>query len=178
MVTRTSCVVCQKAGTDMTYHRFPANKKLKKIWISRVPRKDWKWSPSSRLCSAHFIPSDYKKGTTDTNKRRMKVSIKKRLLNSFALPSVWPCSSAHTIKQVAKPRPTTMAEAEQRAEIDAANDLANDTIIDLETLKQTPINMPHGVQMILEVSVVSFIKICTADKPRIEYCLLIRESLS
>ena len=83
MVTRKSCCVCQKAGDEVTYHRFPANPSLKKIWVSRVPLKNWQWKSSSRLCSNHFLPSDYKDQSSDSNKRREKPCIKKKLLRTF-----------------------------------------------------------------------------------------------
>ncbi|XP_049524950.1 uncharacterized protein LOC119455002 [Dermacentor silvarum] len=36
-------------------HRFPADADLKRQWVAAVNRKDFVPSPSSRLCSAHFV---------------------------------------------------------------------------------------------------------------------------
>lgn len=36
-------------------HRFPADADLKRQWVAAVNRKDFVPSPSSRVCSAHFV---------------------------------------------------------------------------------------------------------------------------
>ena len=180
MVTRKSCCVCQKAGDEVTYHRFPANPSLKKIWVSRVPLKNWQWKSSSRLCSNHFLPSDYKDESSDSNKRREKPCIKKKLLKAAALPSVWPSTTIHTMKKVPTQRPTSHAGAEQRAMSDAEKFNKVDAIQSFECLKDGKINVPDGVRVIIADSHIAFMKmeLRMNETPRIDYCLLVYPCLS
>ena len=62
--------------TKIIFHRFPKNKTLRNQWISKCFRKD-RFNPSNaRICSQHFLDSDYIQ-----NSKRAKLS-------SSAIPSV------------------------------------------------------------------------------------------
>ena len=157
MVTRTSCVVCRKAGDNVTFHQFPTNPVLKKIWISRLPLKDFKLRESSRLCSKHFIASDYKQESTDSNKRRKKTCLSRKVLKLTALPSVWPSTTAQTLKKVPAPRPTSHASAEERARRDAEEKRKIDMIKDFASLRNANIAVPDGVKVIIEDSQIAYL---------------------
>ena len=66
------CVYCDASDDDVSYHAFPADQKIHKIWVSRVPKKNWTIKSSSTLCGKHFLPSDYNGHSTDSNKARKK----------------------------------------------------------------------------------------------------------
>lgn len=49
----------KKCGENIMFFRFPKDGKIKKEWIRKCYRKD-KWDPENkRICSKHFLPSDF-----------------------------------------------------------------------------------------------------------------------
>ncbi|XP_067013892.2 uncharacterized protein [Anabrus simplex] len=62
--SRVYCAVaqCRNYGfksTGVMYHRFPRNDELKCLWISRCKRTNKFNTDNSRICSVHFLPTDY-----------------------------------------------------------------------------------------------------------------------
>ena len=71
-----------KNGRDISWHTIPKNDNLKKEWIVKIRRdvgKNFKITMHSKVCSAHFIESDF----------RPILHPKKRLLKVGAIPSVF-----------------------------------------------------------------------------------------
>lgn len=65
-VMPTRCVVagCSNTpGKGVSLHRFPKDKALCKIWITKVrlTRAKWNPSPTSVICSDHFTADDFEK---------------------------------------------------------------------------------------------------------------------
>ena len=58
------CTNRQTKGSSLTFHRFPAQKSLQKLWILAIRRKNYTPSKSSFVCSEHFRPDDFKTHTT------------------------------------------------------------------------------------------------------------------
>lgn len=54
-MTLCAAVNCKNTGI----HLFPKEVKRRKLWEKALRRKNWKASNSSRLCAAHFKPTDY-----------------------------------------------------------------------------------------------------------------------
>lgn len=61
---RHKCIVpkCDSKYDDSTYHRFPKNKKLKKLWKRKCHLTKCKTVHFDLICGKHFLPSDYVKG--------------------------------------------------------------------------------------------------------------------
>ncbi len=78
---------------DVMLHRFPEDASVKAAWVKAISRDDWEPAPHSRLCSLHFVASDYVKETRDTNQTRQKEKsggLKRKILKKDAVPSQFP----------------------------------------------------------------------------------------
>ena len=76
------CVVPECKNSSQTpgisFHCFPSDERRKKAWFLRL-RHHGRVTPSTRVCSAHFLPEDYK-----------YISNSKKYLKDGAEPSVFP----------------------------------------------------------------------------------------
>ncbi|KAL0841851.1 hypothetical protein ABMA28_014090 [Loxostege sticticalis] len=54
---RSNCHTKTKGG--VSFHRFPKDPKLRKIWMDATGREDWISTKSSCICSLHFTEDDY-----------------------------------------------------------------------------------------------------------------------
>ncbi|MCP4487124.1 MAG: THAP domain-containing protein [Gammaproteobacteria bacterium] len=72
---------------------FPRkNPEILDIWLRRIRRENYVVTESSRLCSLHFVESDYLVERVDTRKSRLQKSparIRKRLKDD-AMPTIFP----------------------------------------------------------------------------------------
>ena len=164
--TRTKCVArnCKsgnRTSTDIVqFHRFPKDTGLREIWIERVGRDDWSCTDGSRLCSRHFLPSDYSFESKDTNKWRKKKpasATRKPSLKRDAVPSLFHNMDGET------PRTTKLASAEMRARIDDEKKKEYDTCLSLDDLlkKVTDFDLPPSVIKVNNIQdlSVSFLKV-------------------
>lgn len=90
-------------GADISFHEIPAEENIRKKWINVLSRKGWTpnvTSNYSRVCSKHFLSSDYKQGTKF-----------KRLLKT-AVPSQFPDYPEH--KRPPKKKVRTSLAVEKR----------------------------------------------------------------
>ena len=98
---------------------------IRKRWISAVPRVGFTPSKNSVLCEKHFIPSDFRTTSKDTNstraKQREKV-ITVKALKDNAVPSKWPGCPDHLSKTPDTPRTTSLASAAAREERESVRD--------------------------------------------------------
>ncbi|GAB6027020.1 hypothetical protein CHUAL_013749 [Chamberlinius hualienensis] len=81
----------KKNTLSVSFHDFPlASETLSMQWINNISRQDWKPSDTSKVCSLHFLPTDYKCGGK-----------LKRLLPN-AVPSVFPqqVTNSHTVLNI------------------------------------------------------------------------------
>ena len=61
----------QKTLKSATLHKFPLNNKtLLNKWILKIKRKNFQPNEHSRLCSKHFLDSDFITESTDLKKRK------------------------------------------------------------------------------------------------------------
>ncbi len=185
---KTCFVGCKRNG--VTYHAFPKNPAIRSLWFARIPPM-YEYSKSGknikkrtipkdpRLCSEHFVPSDYKQGHVDSNKRRKIESTQmiRKKLRDDAVPSVWP-GATHKIDPDAPPdeREASFSLPSLRAEREEQIAKEKDEIRNLDDLKSLPFDNP--VNIIFSGSIASFVKINTGvSPPRIDYCVRIKESL-
>ena len=126
---RHSCAVCGVTDESVSYHRFPKEEALRKVWIFRIPVKGFIWKESKRLCNKHFLPTDYKDESSDSNPRRAKTPLKRKTLKAGAIPSIWPNTTPkfHN-QQSVTPRSTTLPLPSTRAAIEENKEKMKDEI--------------------------------------------------
>ncbi|XP_063612969.1 uncharacterized protein LOC134786344 isoform X2 [Penaeus indicus] len=66
-----NCSNIYQRGNNITFHCFPKNKVLREEWVKATHRKDWKPTQYSKLCSDHFLLSDFR---LFTNRRELMCS--------------------------------------------------------------------------------------------------------
>lgn len=77
---------------NVSFHKFPPNKALRRKWIQRIARANFTPTNSHRLCSLHFSETDFLSARKDKNKSRARKKPKtprRRLLKEGALPSIF-----------------------------------------------------------------------------------------
>lgn len=80
------CKSVYKEGKGrVSFYSFPSDKQLRQLWIDSIPTKNFQVKPSSRLCSLHFVPSDFKYNTL----RELNGDTRNVRLKSGAIPSQW-----------------------------------------------------------------------------------------
>ena len=100
MVNKCSATNCRSGYSgeckdpNVTFHSFPLNdKKLLKIWLKNIARKDFTPTKYSRLCSLHFKVEDFREDSSDqtqSRKRRRKdMKLLNRRLKKDAIPSIF-----------------------------------------------------------------------------------------
>lgn len=66
----------KRSGDNISYHNFPKDKQLKKLWVAACRRKD-RWEPDkSLICSAHFTADDFE---LDFRSQLLNIKTKRRL---------------------------------------------------------------------------------------------------
>ena len=189
------CVACKKRVDCNTVqlHRFPKDVNLKQVWISKLRRvvgDDWRCSDSSRVCSNHFLPTDY--GRKDSNKWRKSKSPGKPKLTREAVPSVFTTFTPRSTKYAAAEcravqdeKKAVIAKEEQQASacealLQKERAEKEDTFTTIQDLLlRIPCKiLPASVEKIAQGNKISFVKLMLVDKPLIEYCVVLDESLS
>ena len=89
----------------VSYHRFPTNENRRKLWLAKLPIKNWLPTANSRLCERHFADSCYKSISTDSNTTRSekRVDLCKKLLKPDAYPTIWPNCPTYLTEQQPAP---------------------------------------------------------------------------
>ena len=100
MVNKCSAFGCKSGygencdSVRVTFHSFPLDEHFREKWIRANPRKDFKPSAHSRMCSLHFKDSDFIEERADKKSRRLKkftsTQLKKRYLRTDAVPCIFP----------------------------------------------------------------------------------------
>jgi hypothetical protein len=106
---------------EVTFHVFPlSDKKMCDKWIKANPRQDFVPNKNSRLCSFHFLPSDFVEERRDTNvTRRKSIGSAPRLrrqLKDDAVPSIFPNAPSYLSATKCKRRKTLKATSSSRHE--------------------------------------------------------------
>ena len=91
---RSSKKTKTERGSALVYHRFPRDKNLRKVWITKCRRADVFNVNNATICSDHFLPDDY---TRDLRNELLQLPTRKRLKNS-AVPSIFPSRQSNLAK--------------------------------------------------------------------------------
>jgi hypothetical protein len=132
-VTRISGSVGSNSTLSCSFHRFPIDPDIRKKWLHLIHRQQYIITVSSRICSQHFLDTDFKDITDDSNtsrtNHRFHEDLKVKRLNQNALPSIFhgqPSYMTSTPKQKRKSPKT--AENRLTIELDRQKILMNDFI--------------------------------------------------
>lgn len=127
-----------------TMHRFPLHSPdLLAKWMRAIPRKNFKPKNHDRICSLHFVPQDFVRESTDSNKRRKRTqsSLTKHRLNDLAIPSKFPSLPAYLSVKPVKQRSvkamwlSRFQADEERLESQVNEFMKADEVTSLEELK-------------------------------------------
>ena len=85
---------CGNTGSEpgIHMHRFPSDQETRKKWVIAINRENFSVNdirPSTKLCSAHFLPSDYKINHALQNLIDPASRIKNWTLKAQAVPSIF-----------------------------------------------------------------------------------------
>ncbi|QQP39506.1 Putative LOC101234561, partial [Caligus rogercresseyi] len=93
---------------NISQHYFPADPDLRQAWKLAIRREHFEPSKNSVICSLHFLPSDFKVESSDSNPRRKRNrkdnSLVSRRLVKEAVPTVFPNLPSYYTKSKPKPR--------------------------------------------------------------------------
>ena len=177
----------------ISFHKFPVHDKERlQRWISRNPRKDFKVTSYSRLCSLHFVEEDFITGRTDSNERRSKNltgNLTRRRLKDTAIPSVFPNAPSYLSTSSTSER-STSASSEKRlkrsAEIlesKSADFLSSDNLTSFNDLKQRlnseDLCIPSGYVIQTGDDLINLLYVITDcyNIPRLKACVTIQNNM-
>ncbi len=75
--------ICKSLG-GVSYHRFPKDPKLRKVWVKSCKRKDDFNVDKARVCESHFLSSDFER---DLKNELLNLPTRK-ILKKSAFPSI------------------------------------------------------------------------------------------
>lgn len=109
------CVPGCKSGyasdnsSNVSMFSFPSDEVRMKQWLRLIHRADFVPNKNSKVCSKHFIESDFISDRHDSNasRKRSRGGIILRCLNENANPSVFPNQPSYFTSPPAPPRATT-----------------------------------------------------------------------
>jgi hypothetical protein len=120
MVNKCSAVGCVSGYNEkeigITFHKFPlGNPDLLAKWLRRLSRENFQPTQYSRLCSKHFIKTDYEECRQDTNtsRKRCRGDLKLRYLKPDAVPSIFP-NCPFYLSQTSTPSRSSAASSSSR----------------------------------------------------------------
>ncbi len=89
----------QGAINVFSFHKFPRDERIRQLWIDAIADDNLDIKPSSRVCSYHFHPSDFKSVKDHGVGKLMEESYKNVgtttmygyhiRLEKWAVPSLW-----------------------------------------------------------------------------------------
>ena len=110
-------VKARNPDEKISLFKFPQEENRRKLWIARVPRKNWDVSKISYLflCEKHFHKDDFETGYRDAKRQYKTGKVRQRkALKPHALPSLWPNLPQHLSKPPVTNRKTLFATSESR----------------------------------------------------------------
>ena len=84
----SGCTSDSCRNTGFHFFSFPKVEKLQKVWVDKLQRKNYVWKSTHRICSAHFVESDYERSPVAMASLGYKYKVQPRLKDS-AVPSVF-----------------------------------------------------------------------------------------
>ncbi|XP_039275991.1 uncharacterized protein LOC111051552 [Nilaparvata lugens] len=93
----TCCVPCCRGNYDAEHKvavfSFPKDENLKRLWIRSIPRKDYSYTSSSRVCEKHFSIDEIQRFTSAYDEKTGKIvtaPLKFPRLKPDAVPTIFP----------------------------------------------------------------------------------------
>ena len=90
--TVPGCTSNSKTATGVSFHKFPADSALRRVWVRNIRRDErkgaWMINSSTRVCSLHFTEDSY---CASGRKRERKTTRTSRILKVGAVPTVFDC---------------------------------------------------------------------------------------
>jgi len=110
-----------KTPENVTLFVFPKTPELLKKWLKNLSRENFTVTASSRLCSLHFLPSDFETERKDSNVARKKSggALKSKKLKIGAVPTVFQKRPHYLEYEASTSRDTTKTTAQARTTHDA-----------------------------------------------------------
>ena len=147
---RTCCVPYCKSGLraskerkKFSLHSFPSDGVLKERWLRAISRYNFIPSKHSRVCSFHFLKSDFNTMRSDSNKwRKRGARVCRQLLKKNAIPSVFPnypsyMQGTHSHERSNSSSSRRLQIENDRLEHDIEAFEEEDVVCDLQSLKAT-----------------------------------------
>ena len=126
---------------NVTLHKFPKREDVLSTWMRKIPRADFVPTKSSRLCSLHFVSTDFITESADPTRPKRKLV--NRRLKEEAVPSIFLNLPSYFSDERPTGRPTTSASAQARHEKEQekveeliSNMDEEDKICDLRSLRE------------------------------------------
>jgi len=170
---------------------FPSDPEKRAIWVSKVPRQNWKPSASAKLflCEKHFHHEDIVTSSKDSNPRRKRKrksdNLMEKRLRDGAMPCIWPNVAAHKIPT---PRPTKCTTSSARKELSDKREeeivkkkISLDSFTTIENLvaKSGKMILPDKVLKYVSVDTVLFYKLdFIGEVPSIKYSVKVSRDLT
>ncbi|KAM4538028.1 uncharacterized protein V3H82_023802 [Fundulus diaphanus] len=130
-----SCVVSARYNSTVSFHSFPVEEDLRKKWIVKIRRDDFQVNKNTKVCSVHFKPDDFMKGT------------RLRRLKKGAFPTLFEWNRY----QVQPPRSSVWERRERPLPPDPDSDVEQDMDFDVERTGHDYCSVPEAaaVDMVL-----------------------------
>jgi len=97
----------------ISFHSFPTSKAVRKEWLVKIKRANFKIKRDTKICSVHFVPDDFFVALPECPSKRPR-------LHNLAVPSIFPLlprkirkRSSVTSMKAAAPFNEYSADAEQ-----------------------------------------------------------------
>ncbi|CAG4949309.1 unnamed protein product [Parnassius apollo] len=104
------CTSMAGKAKNVSFHQFPKDKELAKVW-NEVLKRGKPYTKYSKVCSLHFKPEDYTITDLKRNKGHWR-TLRKDAIPSQNLPSVTPVSSCQKNKNTESWIPSSMMDSQ------------------------------------------------------------------
>ena len=84
-----SGLVTSKSRRKISFHALPKDSQRRDEWLRAISR-DFTLTAHTRVCSLHFHPEDFVSQRQDSNIRRQRGALHRKLLKEIAIPSIFP----------------------------------------------------------------------------------------
>lgn len=88
------CTSNSKTSPSLSFHKFPKDSEIRATWIRNIRRDEvagvFVVNDSTRVCSLHFLPSDYH-DASEGRKRERSTQRKNKFLKAAAAPTQFDC---------------------------------------------------------------------------------------
>ncbi|XP_046856134.1 THAP domain-containing protein 1-like [Xenia sp. Carnegie-2017] len=108
------CNNCSKKtkGSEISFHRLPNDKNLRRKWLSRVRRENLPKANSCYVCSAHFTPDCFQNSLKELFNMKAKKTLK-----PGSLPSIFPFIKRKQERELSSNRAQTREKNARQQEV-------------------------------------------------------------